>query len=252
MNDQKRIFMAFSFLAIMILVASFFIHPVLNFINTAHLTIPELMFSVLIFIGILLITPIHELFHWFGAKIVGVKNKAFGISPLIFFVNPIIKEDMPYYKIKKFYILLSGATYSILSAIIVFGISILYFPFSITQILYPLIIGAILINIFNLVPLFGNSDGDVILRDLVLHKDTTKINVAFIFIIPLIMTYFEFTTPIMSLNIIIYNYIEMVVMFSLMFFLMKKVKFKKLDEIVNSSPKGRYFIKNYLMMFWVF
>ncbi|MEM5784586.1 MAG: hypothetical protein QXF15_02515 [Candidatus Aenigmatarchaeota archaeon] len=232
-NHHKRGILFFSILMVIGLAA--LVYDIQNFQPALYNTLSIYTFFIILFGSIILFAFIHELNHWLSAKTFGYRNRQLGISPILFFVNPVKKLNKD--NIANFFVTISGALFTISEISIASMILLLWFStipkfyffgtvftippfaFPLIESLYVMFIIGISLNAINLFPLFSGVDGFEALKILIKKNKTKtqmfklekKLSIIFssIFIIGLLICVLMFTPK----NISIYSLIFLIISF---------------------------------------
>lgn len=139
-------------------------------------------FDIIFVILFIFIALIHELNHWLSSYSFGIKNKYLGLSPIYWFVSPNFRNNKKY---KKSIIILAGACYTIFESIILIAVIIfafrtffplvfLSFAYDYFPIFFEIIYITIIMNLVNLLPIFKDDDGYMVVKQYISSKYINK------------------------------------------------------------------------------
>lgn len=189
MIANKALWLTLFFLVVSVFLFAYTYPMFLSMLNDFSFAIPNVFVYTIVFISAIIFWAfMHETFgHWLTAKIQHQPNLQLGVSPLFFFVTPQMKFTKKN-RFKNFLTIINGPLLTILLQLIVFSI-VTYFMFTnfVMSMWIPymyfvsfIFIGLIL-NIYNLAPIFFGTDGFVALKLYIGHKRTTFASTAFLF-----------------------------------------------------------------------
>ena len=194
------------------------------YLNSIFLFMYSITYYIIFIALFFSLALIHELNHWLSAHSFGIKNKYLGLSPIFFFVNPLLHNNKKY---KKSIIALAGPSYTIFESFILVAFIILLanifihpffafnlFAFAYFPILFEILFVSVFMNGINLLPVFKGDDGYISLKyfnsnktmDILIISMSAIIYIATILFIGLSFSAIFIITSFAVLSFIFYRY----------------------------------------------